>query len=228
MALTCVINAWNFGWINFMMLSEMPAYLSTELGFNVEASAILSVVPYIAMFITVVAFAASMEYLQFYQGLSAKWVRHIAMITAFGGASSCLLAASYTTDVTVAFSLVTLSQASLGAFQSGQACSYTDLTPTFAPILNAVCNTFTALGGVLSPIFVAYMLESFEGSRQGWHYVFGYTVVQSAVALALWITFFTGEVVPELDEPKRVPAAPYFKSSKSLFDTVASPSAKNM
>ena len=198
-ALTCIINAWNFGWINFMMLSEMPAYLSNELGFDLESSAILSVVPYIAMFVTVVTFAAIVECLQFRYDWSTRAVRHCAMLVAFGGSSSFLLLASYTDDVYRAFTYVSLSQASLGAIQSGLSCSYIEITPNFAPILNAVCNTFTGLGGFISPIFVAFMLESF--GDHAWHMVFLYTVLQSAVALALWVTFFRGEVIKELDQP---------------------------
>lgn len=208
-----------------MMLSEMPAYLSHELHFDLESSAVLSIVPYVAMFIAVVLFAAFVEWLQFSRGYSTRAVRHIAMVVAFGGSSSCLLAASYTKDVTTAFTFVTLSQASLGAFQSGLSCSYVDMTPTFAPFLNAMCNTFTALGGVLSPIFVAYMLDSFGDG--GWHVVFGYTALQSVVAIALWLTFFTGEVVPELDEPQALSATLHAHHTKAL-DTLGSPSSKNI
>merc|ERR1711871_581163 len=199
-ALTCIANAWNFGWIGFMMLSEMPAYLCDELGFDLEVAGILSLIPYACMFISVVSFATFFEHLQFKMGWSVTSVRHCAMIVAFGGASGLLLFASYNSNAIIAFAAVALSQACLGAVQSGLGCSFLEIAPNFSALLNTVANMFAAFGGVLSPVFVAFMV-SWLGGDQGWRMVFWYTVIQSALVVILWVKFFQSEVIPELNEP---------------------------
>ncbi len=199
-ALTCIANAWNFGWIGFMMLSEMPAYLCNELGFDLEIAGVLSLVPYACMFVSVISFASFFEHLQFKMGWSVTSVRHCAMVVAFGGASGLLLFASYSSNAIVAFAAVALSQASLGAVQSGLGCSFLEIAPNFSALLNTVANMFAAFGGVVSPVFVAFMVN-WLGGDQGWRMVFWYTLVQSTIAVTLWIKFFQSEVIPELNEP---------------------------
>jgi MFS family permease len=197
-SLTCIVCAWNFGWIGFMMLSEMPNYLIDELEFKLEMAGVLSVVPYVFMLIAVIFFAWAVEYLQFQLLWSVKYVRHFAMFCAFGGASGFLLLATYTKDSMTALLFVSLSQACLGAYQSGLACAFLEISPNFSAIMNTVANTFAALGGVASPIFVGMMIEEFDDD--GWRLIFWFTFVQSILALYLWFLYFTGDVVPDLNE----------------------------
>ena len=47
--LTLIINNWVYGWIGFLLLSEMPAYLQDVLGFSLQMSGLLCIFPYVAM-----------------------------------------------------------------------------------------------------------------------------------------------------------------------------------
>jgi hypothetical protein len=58
------VSNWSFGWIGFMLLSEMPSYLVDCLGYDLEESGLLSIAPYAANFASVVLFAQLFDYLQ--------------------------------------------------------------------------------------------------------------------------------------------------------------------
>jgi hypothetical protein len=55
-SLTLLLNNFTFGWIGFMLLSEIPAYLTDELGFDLESAGALAVLPYAANFISAIGY----------------------------------------------------------------------------------------------------------------------------------------------------------------------------
>lgn len=55
---------WVFGWIGFMLLTEMPAFLNDQLGYDLESSGLLSIAPYAANLISVILFAQLYDHLE--------------------------------------------------------------------------------------------------------------------------------------------------------------------
>jgi hypothetical protein len=56
--------SWTCGWILFMLLSEIPSFLTDHLGYDLESAGILSIAPYVANFIGVITFAQYYDYMQ--------------------------------------------------------------------------------------------------------------------------------------------------------------------
>lgn len=63
-AIALFVSNWSFGWIGFMLLSEIPSFLVDILGYDLEESGLLSIAPYGANFMSVVMFAQLFDFLQ--------------------------------------------------------------------------------------------------------------------------------------------------------------------
>ena len=63
-SLTLLMMSFMYNWTLFMLLSEIPSFLTDALGFDLEESGLLSVAPYFTNFISVLLFAQVFETLQ--------------------------------------------------------------------------------------------------------------------------------------------------------------------
>jgi hypothetical protein len=63
-SLTLLMMSFMYNWILFMLLSEIPSFLTDALGFDLEESGLLSVAPYFTNFISVLLFAQVFETMQ--------------------------------------------------------------------------------------------------------------------------------------------------------------------
>lgn len=63
-SLNLFLSHWTTSWIGFMLLSELPTFLTDELGYDIESAGIMSVIPYIANFCSSIMFAMLFDYLE--------------------------------------------------------------------------------------------------------------------------------------------------------------------
>jgi hypothetical protein len=108
-SLTLFLNSWTAGWIGFTLLSEMPSYLTDVLGFNLESAGILSVFPFLALFISSLSFGKFFNYLQLHYGWRVHTVRHVAQYISIAGSSLSLIICAYLTDKYIAYCFMILS-----------------------------------------------------------------------------------------------------------------------
>ena len=199
-ALTLFFNMFTYGWIGYMVLTEMPSYLTDALGFDLESAGFLSIVPYFANFISVMVFGLFFDYLQFERKWTVRDIRQWAQRTAFIGAGGCLLACGFISEPLVAYTFMVLALWCFGAIQSGISCSYLEASPNFSNIMNTIGNMMGAIAGVLVPIIVSIFVTTWEG-RFGWQVAFLLTVAMCAVSLVCWKLFITSEIIPALNTP---------------------------
>lgn len=199
-SLTLLVNNWTFGFVGFLLLSEMPSYLTDVLGFDLTTSGLLCIVPYASLFITSLGFGFTFDYLQKKYHWSTRTVRQVAMFIGLGLSSTFLIICGYVNNAYLSFFMMVLSQAMLGACQSGIACAYLDVSPNFSSVLNTVGNTFAAIAGIVGPLVVSLFISSYKGML-GWRYVFILTFIMSAISLILWAIFQTSDIVSILNTP---------------------------
>ncbi len=108
-SLTLLLNSWVAGWIGFTLLSEMPSYLTDVLGFNLESAGILSVFPFLALFVSSLSFGKFFNFLQLDHGWRVYTVRQVAQYISIGGSSLCLIICGYLTDKYAAYCFMVLS-----------------------------------------------------------------------------------------------------------------------
>ncbi len=61
-SLALLLCHWTTSWIAFMLLNQLPTFLTDQLGYDIEAAGALSVVPYIANFVSTILFAMIFDY----------------------------------------------------------------------------------------------------------------------------------------------------------------------
>lgn len=197
-ALTQFFQAWVYGWIGFTLLSEMPSYLTDELGFDLSSAGLLSVLPYLMLFIATVLSGRMFTYLHEEKGWSIRDVRQTSEQIGLLGAGAFLVLCGYITNVPVAFTCMIVAQGIMGFIISGVFCAYLDFAPKNSAFLNTIGNTIGAIAGIGGPILVGVFTSVFEGSL-GWRLVFWVAFAQCVVAIALWHKYQSSEVVPELN-----------------------------
>jgi MFS family permease len=202
-SLTNFACSWVFGFIGFMLLSEMPSYLTDELNFDLESAGMLCIAPYAGMFIVAMALGKIFDSLQinYPDQWPARRVRQWAQFIAFGGSGGMLLICGFVdSNKYLAYVFIVLGQAVLGACQIGIGCVYLEISPRYSSIMNTIGNTLGAMAGIVGPIVVALFIDTWHGIW-GWRAVFIMTAAMCSVALILWSKYQTSDIIPELNTP---------------------------
>lgn len=195
-----IVCYWTQNWIGFLVLSELPTYLTEELGYSLRSAGLLSTAPYIAQFVSTGLFGVVFQKLQDAGILTVQSVRQVAMHVCFMGSTVCLIACGYVSDADTAVILIVLTLFFYGACQSGAACNFLEISPIFSAQLNTLANLFAALSGVASPIAVSTFRDAFPGIT-GWRVVFIVTGLQCFLSSVIWFFYQTCDVVPILNTP---------------------------
>lgn len=199
-AVTLIVCYWTQNWIGYLLLSELPTFFTEELGFSLTNAGVLSMLPYVAQFLSTLTFGAAFQWLQENKGWSTRNVRQWAQYICFFGSSGCLLLCGFTSNVTLAIFAMIFSLAFYGSCQSGIACAFLDVSPRYSSTLNSCANVFGSLAGVTTPIVVAAFNERYPGP-EGWRRVFMLTFAQCVVASIMWYHYQTSSIVPVLNNP---------------------------
>jgi MFS transporter, ACS family, solute carrier family 17 (sodium-dependent inorganic phosphate cotransporter), other len=118
----------------FVLLTWLPTYFSMVLGFDLQASAFVSVLPWVAMFLFANVGGLIADHL-ISQGRSMTTVRKLMQTIGFLGPATFLGLVSVTTDPVPAVIYMTLALA-LGSFsQSGVYSNHQDIGPNYSGIL---------------------------------------------------------------------------------------------
>lgn len=111
-SLTLFINSWAFGWIGFTLLSEMPSFLTDELGFNLSSAGVMCVFPYLALFLSTVVFGKLFNYLQDEYDVPTDTIRQMAEFISLIGASVGLLICGFLENSYAAYCMLIVTQVS--------------------------------------------------------------------------------------------------------------------
>lgn len=200
-SVTLLLNFWTFGWIGYMVLTEMPSFLNDELGYDLSEAGLLSVLPYIFNFASVMTSGRLFDYLLREKGWGVRDVRQWANRIAFIGASGSLVISGYMASPGVAFVFMNVGLSFFGFVVSGVNCAFLEVSPNFSSTINTVANMVGAIAGFVGPMIVSLCLLIFESSELAWRMVFFITSVFALLSLLHWHIYQTSEVVPALNNP---------------------------
>lgn len=199
-SLSLMVCYWTQNLIGFLILSELPSYFTTELGFTLRDAGFASMAPYIAQFASTICFGYVFQILTDKFGWEIRTSRQYAMHICFFGSSICLIICGFVSDGRTALLLLVFAMSFYGACQSGTACNFIEISPRYSAELNTVANIFAGLSGIASPLVVSSFTGFYEGVK-GWRIVFILTGVQSLVSSALWYRYQTSYPVPVINTP---------------------------
>lgn len=198
---TLLFAYFTMSFIGFMVLSEIPSFLTAELDFDLDEAGFVSVAPFFAQFVSAVGFGHLFGYLQREYNWSISRVRQTAQFISFGGSATCLVICGFMTEVSAAVFFLVLALFMYGATQSGLACSFLDVSPNYSCSLNSLGNLVGAIAGIMAPLVVSMFTYIFPGST-GWQAVFMFTASMCASSLFFWRKYRPCDVVAKLNAPR--------------------------
>ena len=200
-SLTLLFAFYTMSFIGFMVLAEIPSFLTQELDFDIDEAGFVSVAPYFAQLISSVGFGQVFGYLQSNHGWETRQVRQVAQFISFGGSACCLVLCGFMKNVAAAVFFLVFALFLYGATQSGLACSFLDVSPNYSCSLNSLANLVGAIAGIMAPLIVSMFTLLWPGPK-GWQAVFIFTATMCVSSLYFWKKYQPCEVVPNLNSPR--------------------------
>lgn len=177
-------------WGYFVLLSWLPTYFTKALGFPFEQSAFLSILPWLAMFISANIGGGIADNL-----IAKNWsitrVRKLMQTIGFLGPAIFLGLVAVTKQPLMAVGFMTAALA-FGSFsQSGVYSNHQDIGPKYTGLLLGISNTGAAIPGILGNYTTGLILQQ-TGS---WTLVFGLAIFFYLFGCVFYNIFGTGEKV---------------------------------
>eukprot|EP00188_Purpureofilum_apyrenoidigerum_P006405 Plantae.Rhodophyta-Purpureofilum_apyrenoidigerum.ctg9934.p1 GENE.Plantae.Rhodophyta-Purpureofilum_apyrenoidigerum.ctg9934~~Plantae.Rhodophyta-Purpureofilum_apyrenoidigerum.ctg9934.p1 ORF type:complete len:278 (+),score=34.30 Plantae.Rhodophyta-Purpureofilum_apyrenoidigerum.ctg9934:1-834(+) len=177
-------------WGYFVFLTWLPSYFNLELGFDIQSSALVSILPWLSMFLAANGGGYIADRL-FKSGWELTHVRKLMQTIGFIGPAAFLTITAMTEDTATAVFCMTMALG-LGSFsQSGVYANHQDIGPEYSGILLGISNTFAALPGIIGVALTGFILDS-TGS---WDWVFGLAIAFYALGTIVYNVFGTAERV---------------------------------
>lgn len=193
LALICAQIGHDWGF--FIMVTDLPKYMSDVLRFSIKENGIYSSLPYALMWIVAIltGFLSDWCIARKFLSITAarKWFTGIAAV----GPAIFIVAASYAgCERTVVVILFTIAMGIMGTFYPGMKVNPLDLSPNYAGTLMAITNGIGAITGILAPYVVGVMTPNRSISE--WRLVFWIAFIIFVVTTVVYSIWASGEVQP--------------------------------
>ncbi|XP_031628445.1 putative inorganic phosphate cotransporter [Contarinia nasturtii] len=199
-ALVCAQIGHDWGF--YIMVSDLPKYMSEVLQFSIKDNGTYSSLPYLVMWIVSVSTGWLSDFMIGRKFLTItgarKWFTAVAAIFP---AIFIVLASYAGCDKMLVVVMFTLAMGFMGTFYPGMKVNPLDLSPNYAGSIMAVTNGIGALTGVAAPVFVGVMTPN--SSLTEWRIVFWITFVIFGVTTIIYSIWASAEVQP-WNTPKEI------------------------
>ncbi|BAM81935.1 probable Na+-dependent inorganic phosphate cotransporter [Cyanidioschyzon merolae strain 10D] len=179
-------------WGYFLLLAWLPTYFNQALGFDLNASAFFSILPWLTMFVGANVSGWIADYLLSTRKFTTTAVRKMMQTIGFLGPASFLALVSSTQDP---YSAVIYMAAALGLAsfsQSGIYSNHGDIGPQYAGILLGMSNTLATVPGIVGVALTGWILDVTAGT---WSIVFYTAIFFYLLGTVVYNAFGTGERV---------------------------------
>ncbi|XP_046735529.1 sialin [Diprion similis] len=184
----------NFGW--YMLLIELPVFMSDILQFKLSENGLLSAMPYLCMWLFTMTLSKILTVMQGKKWISVTVARKIATLIASFVPMVCLICVSYVgCDRGLAVFYLTVGVTCIGGMFCGFLSNHVDIAPNFAGTLVAITNTFATIPGLIVPVFVGYVTNG-NKTIEAWRIIFFVTVALYIVEILAYTIFGSGVEQP--------------------------------
>lgn len=186
-----VLTHLGHNWGFYTLLTQLPTYFSTILGFDIKQNGLLSALPYLLQFIF--ASIAGFIFDRFFvrRGVAVNTVRKVATSIGLLGPAACLLGVIFAGCAPIlSIGLFAGSMALDGCVFSGFVVTHVDMAPAFAGSLMGISNFVANLAGIGAP-YVVGLLTRDEVSLERWSFIFLIAIGVYLVATGIFL--FLGE-----------------------------------
>lgn len=175
-------------WSLYVLLSWLPTFVTSGLGFDFKDSGWVSMLPHLVSFVFLnVAGQVADRWVR--GGMPVVRVRKTCMAIGFGGIAAALFTVGLMNDPWMAITVMCIGNA-LGAFVTGGfAVNHMDIAPNHAGKLMGITNTFATIPGIIGVTVSGFILEA-TGS---WALVFQVAGAVTIFGLVFYLVFARGE-----------------------------------
>ncbi|XP_049947632.1 putative inorganic phosphate cotransporter [Schistocerca serialis cubense] len=206
-------------WGFYTLLTEMPTYFSSVLGFDIQSDGLLSAMPYLVMWCLSFIFSWIGHLIERKNWMTTGTIRKVFNSIGHWGPGLALLILSFIEleDPTVAVALLTLTVGLNSGIYLGFQINHIDLSPNFSGVLMGMTNGLAALTSIIAPLIVGAVVKN--NAPEEWRTIFLIAAGFYFIGNLIFIIFGKGEVQP-WNEPTRLT-----KESEANYGTAAPPSA---
>ncbi|KAL1140252.1 hypothetical protein AAG570_000184, partial [Ranatra chinensis] len=181
------------GWGYAMVLTELPSYINSVLGFDIAANGFLSALPFLSLWIMTFPICWLADFIQKKKILTETTTRKLWTTIAETGSGIMLLTVGFVgRDAIAAMSLVTIT-VSLSAFIfAGFNINHLDLAPNYAGVLMGITNGLENITTILAPLTVGWIITDNKSVEQ-WRIAFTVTACVAILGNLVFVLFGTAE-----------------------------------
>lgn len=155
-ALVCAQIGHDWGF--FIMVTDLPKYMSDVLHFAIKENGLYSSLPYIAMWIVSITTGFLSDWLITGKFINITNARKVFTTIASAGPALFIILASYAgCNRATVVALFTIAMGLMGTFYPGMKVNPLDLSPNYAGTLMAITNGVGAITGIITPTLVGFM-----------------------------------------------------------------------
>jgi MFS family permease len=192
------INHSASNWGAYTLLTFLPDYMDTQLNFDIKSSGVLSMLPYLLMFLCSAGAGAVSDRLV--RRMSVRRVRILVQCTSFWLAGATLILTGYMENSSAAVVLLTISIGISGMSAAAYNTNYIDVSPHYAGQIFSIGNTIANITGIVTPIVTGQILgDKDSASKDKWRSVFFISAGFYGFATIVWILFMSGKPVAALN-----------------------------
>ncbi|KAH8329414.1 hypothetical protein KR074_010241 [Drosophila pseudoananassae] len=197
-ALVCAQIGHDWGF--YIMVTDLPKYMSDVLQFSIKANGLYSSLPYVMMWIVSVGSGFVADWMIRRNIMNTTNTRKVMTGIAAFGPAIFMVGASYAgCDRVLVVVLFTICMGLMGAFYAGMKLSPLDMSPNYAGTLMAITNGIGAITGVITPYLVGVMTP--DASLLQWRTVFWVAFGVLFVTAVVYSIWASGEVQPFNNAP---------------------------
>ena len=148
------------GWGFFTLQTQLPQFLKDVLGFDIAKLGLVSAIPYLTMAITLYFAGFLADWVQIKEYLTTKQTRKYFNCGAFIVQTICMMSVTHFMNPTVSIILITIGVGSAAFAYTSFYVNYLDIAPQFAGILMGICNSFSVIAGIVSPLLTGFIVTT--------------------------------------------------------------------
>lgn len=179
-------------WGYFLLLAWLPTYFNQALGFDINASAFLSILPWLTMFVGANLSGWIADHLLSTGKFTTTTVRKMMQTIGFLGPASFLALVSSTQNPANAVIYMAMALGLASFSQSGVYSNHGDIGPKYAGSLLGLSNTLATVPGIIGVALTGWILDVTSGT---WSIVFYTAIFFYLLGTVVYNTFGTGERV---------------------------------
>ncbi|KRY29228.1 Sialin, partial [Trichinella spiralis] len=190
------VSHFTYNWSLYVLLTGLPLYFKSVLGFDLKSNGVLSSLPYLIQAIIQSIAGQVADMMRTRLHLSTKTVRKIMDCLGHLLPGLCVIFVGYVgCNSAAAVALLAMSVGFSGLCGGGFFVNYLDLCPQYTGIVFGISNTLATIPGILGPNITGYLTRG-APSFESWRIVFFIAGAHYFVSVIFYAIFAQGTVQP--------------------------------